>query len=136
MSQILRKQVTKMQALLQRQFPTFLSQLLFRAFLNFFPGQSKQMDEIPCCYRTGCLIYLLAPVLKYVFQPASQLAGSILLQFLLLTLPAFPLQCQSRWITANGCCGFLLSHPPQSQSFYEMDNLKHRGTAELLCEGC
>lgn len=32
LSQILRKQVTKMQALLQRQFPTFLSELLFRAF--------------------------------------------------------------------------------------------------------
>lgn len=41
LSQILRKQVTKMQALLQRQFPTFLSELLFRAFWNFFPGQSK-----------------------------------------------------------------------------------------------
>lgn len=26
--------------------------------------------------------------------------------------------------------------PPQSQSFYEMDKLKHRGSAELLCEGC
>lgn len=26
--------------------------------------------------------------------------------------------------------------PPQSQSFYEMYKLKHRGTAELLCEGC
>lgn len=32
LSQILRKQVTKMQALLQRQFPAFLSELLFRAF--------------------------------------------------------------------------------------------------------
>lgn len=62
-----------------------------------------------CCYRTECLIYLLAPVLKYMVWSASQLAGSILFQFLLLALPAFPLQCWSRWITA---CKWLLWLPP------------------------
>lgn len=52
LAETLHKQVTKMQAPLQRPFPTFLSELLFR------PAQRNGQD--PRCYGTGCLIYLSA----------------------------------------------------------------------------